>query len=218
MEAAPKKYDLDLSKIGDEELVVLAQECGFSPAAHELLLRYHQPMGRLIVYLGKRTPLTDNDLEDAKQNAVFALVEAIACYNTLELVKPGGCRFRTYGRLVTMRRFWDFVKQNGRLHKRFRCPGQGDGNVAAEPGQCASASVRQNQWSSDPGDAAARDEMLERLNQVLQRLEPHLRQLWDGLVAGEKLHEIAVARGISYYAVKRQRWRLLAKLRTALRH
>jgi hypothetical protein len=39
MPASTKKYDLDLSKIGDEEFVVLAQECGFRQAANELVLR-----------------------------------------------------------------------------------------------------------------------------------------------------------------------------------
>jgi hypothetical protein len=110
MAAITKKYDLELSKIGDEELVVLAQECGFRPATNELLRRHHSHMSRLIAYQAKQTPLAVHDLEDAQQNAVFALVEAIAGYNTLEMVKPSGCRFRTYGRLVTMRRFWNISR------------------------------------------------------------------------------------------------------------
>jgi hypothetical protein len=69
MTAPSKKYDLDLSKIGDEELVVLAQECGFRPAANELLVRYHQPMNRLIASQAWQTPLCEKDIEDAKQNA-----------------------------------------------------------------------------------------------------------------------------------------------------
>jgi RNA polymerase sigma factor (sigma-70 family) len=219
MPAMAQKYDLDLSKIGDEELVVLAQECGFRPAANELLLRYHQPMGRLIAYLGKQAPLTDTDLEDARQTAVFALCEAIAGYNTFEMVKPGGCRFRTYGRLVTTRRFWNFVKQIRRLRKRYRCSAHVDGNGAAQSRQGGSETCAcswRNQRSSDPADAAARQETLGRLNQALARLEPKLRSLGHDLAAGEKLREIASKRGISYDAVKRQRRKLLAQLRTEL--
>jgi RNA polymerase sigma factor (sigma-70 family) len=214
------KYDLDLSKIGDEELVLMAQECGFRPAANELVLRYHQLMGRLIAYKARQTHLTENDVEDAKQNAVFALFEAIAGYNTLEMVKPGGCRFRSYWRLVTMRRFWDFVKQIRRLQKRFHCAGRADGNAAAEPseggrGNCASNLLHQR--VNDPGDAAARREVLGKLSQVLERLEEQERALWQDLVAGKKLRQIACELGICYDAVRRQRRKLLAHLSTAVR-
>src|SRR6516162_1796545 len=91
-----KKYDLDLSKMGDEELVVLAQECEFRPASDELVLRYHEAIGRVISHKARRTPLSASDVEDARQNAFFALCEAVASYRTLEMVKPGGCRFRSY--------------------------------------------------------------------------------------------------------------------------
>jgi RNA polymerase sigma factor (sigma-70 family) len=221
MPAAIRKYDLDLSKIGDEELVLMAQECGFRPAANELVLRYHQLMTRLIACKARQTNLTENDVEDAKQNAVFALFEAIARYNTLEMVRPGGCRFRSYGRLVTMRRFWDFVKQIRRLQKRYHCAARADGNAAAEPieagrGKYASNLLHQR-INDDPGDAAARQELLGKLSQVLERLEEQERALWQELLAGKKLRQIACELGIGYDAVRRQRRKLLAHLSTAVR-
>jgi RNA polymerase sigma factor (sigma-70 family) len=198
----------------------MAQECGFRPAANELVLRYHQLMGRLIAYKARQTYLTENDIEDAKQNAVFALFEAIAGYNTLEMVKPGGCRFRSYGRLVTMRRFWDFVKQIHRLQKRYHCSARADGNAAAEPNEGGRGNYASNllhQRINDPGDAAARQEVLEKLSQVLERLEEQERALWQELLAGKKLRQIACELGICYDAVRRQRRKLLAHLRTAVR-
>ncbi len=220
MPAAISKYDLDLSKIGDEELVLMAQECGFRPAANELVLRYHQLMSRLIAYKARQTHLTENDVEDAKQNAVFALFEAIASYNTLEMVKPGGCRFRSYGRLVTMRRFWDFAKKTRRLQKRYHCSARADGNAAAEPnegGRGNYASYLLHQRINDPGEAAARQEVLGKLSQMLERLEEQERALWQELLAGKKLRQIACELGICYDAVRRRRRKLLAHLRTAVR-
>jgi lipopolysaccharide/colanic/teichoic acid biosynthesis glycosyltransferase len=38
-----RAYDLDLSKMEEEELAVVAWECGYYPAATELALRYHGP-------------------------------------------------------------------------------------------------------------------------------------------------------------------------------
>ncbi len=235
MPATMKKYDLDLSKKEDEQLVVLVQECGFRPAANELVLRYHPLMGRLIAHQAKQTPLTRDDIEDAKQNAVFALFEAIAGYNTREMVKPGGCRFRSYGRLATTRRFWNFVKQIRRRQKRYTWFARVEGGwpelSGAKPRsstQCRgfedsapatlSASYRQPERISDPAVAAARQEAFGRLRQALERLKEKKRALWQALAAGKKLRQIACEQGISYDAVKRQRRTLLAHLRSAVQN
>jgi RNA polymerase sigma factor (sigma-70 family) len=182
-------------------------------------------MGRLIAYQAKQTPLTAHDIEDAQQNAVFALVEAIAGYNTLEMLKPGGCRFRTYGRLVTMRRFWDFVKHLRQRQKRCHCLARMDGPVAGvesemgadcwAPATPSDFYLRQVRFS-DPAEAAARQEMLERLSQVLGRLEEKKRTLWRELAGGKKLRQIACEQGLSYDAVKRQRRKLLVHLSAAV--
>jgi RNA polymerase sigma factor (sigma-70 family) len=214
-----KKYDLDLSKIGDEELVVLAQECGFRPAADELVLRYHPRMSRLIAHLARQTTLTAADVQDAQQNAFFALVEAIAHYNTLQMFKPAGWRFHTFARLVTKRRFWNYSKRIGRVQLRYPCAGQLDGITAAEPradGCQLHASSRLGRRRSDPAVVAARQDTLWCLSQAVERLEPKLRTLWHDLAAGKRLRHIAREQGISYDAVKRQRWKLLARLRTEL--
>jgi RNA polymerase sigma factor (sigma-70 family) len=209
MATTSKKYDLDLSKMEDEQLIVLAQECGYQPAANEVLRRHHPRLGRLIAYQAKRTTLTPHDVEDAQQNAVFALVEAIAGYDTQEMVKPGGCRFRTYGRLVSMRRFWNFVKQIRRRQERHHTFARVDGLVAVSSPLFVCV-------MPGPGDLAARQEMRERLSHVLGRIGEKMRALWQALAAGRKLRQIACQQGISYDAVKRQRRRLLVFLSTAV--
>ena len=94
-----KKYDLDLAQLADEALVILAQECTFQPATDELVLRYYQRMSQLIALLMKHRR-NAADVQDAQQNGVFAILEAIAGYDTQEVAKPRGCSFRTFVRLV----------------------------------------------------------------------------------------------------------------------
>lgn len=54
------------------------------------------------------------------------------------------------------------------------------------------------------------------LHQELDRLGGRARELWDLLVTGMRVREIAAARDLSYDAAKRQRRKLLAHLRACL--
>jgi RNA polymerase sigma factor (sigma-70 family) len=210
-----KKYDLNLSTLASEELVVLAQECGYRPAANELVLRYHAPMGLLIARKARQTPLTETDIQDAQQSAVFALFEAIAGFNTLEMVKAGGCRFRTFAALVTLRRFWDFVKHVRRVQKRYRGSMSANGDAAPEcplESSLGHATNLRTKPVCDPAEAAARHEAVGRLDEALERCPEHMRRLWQEMAAGKTLRQIAQDRGVPYDALKRQRRKLLARL------
>ena len=114
-----KPYDLDLTQMADEALVILVQECTFQPATDELLLRYYQRMKPLIAVLMRQRRLAAK-VPDAQQNGVFAILEAMAVYDTREVAKPRGCSFRTFVRLVVRARCCDFVKQVRRAEKRSR--------------------------------------------------------------------------------------------------
>jgi Sigma-70 region 2 len=86
---APAVFDLDMAKIEDEPLVVLAQAGGYSPAHGELLRRCQAETVRLISRLAARTSLQDADFQDAEQEAVLWSLEAIRKYRK-------GCRFRSF--------------------------------------------------------------------------------------------------------------------------
>jgi RNA polymerase sigma factor (sigma-70 family) len=211
-----KKYDLDLSKMGAEELVVLAQECGFRPAADELLLRFHEPVCRVITRKARYTALTVPDIQDAQQNAVFAIFEAIRGYRTSEMVKRGGCKFGTYAQMVATRRFVDFAKRISRRQKRYclLAHSGGDGSEGDHHKYSAlPASSFLRQRLDDPAEAAARNEALARLRAVLEGSDDEVRALWQDLAAGKSLREIARERAVDYDALKRQ-WR---KLRAGLK-
>jgi FixJ family two-component response regulator len=61
-----------------------------------------------------------------------------------------------------------------------------------------------------------RDELMARLHQELDRLGGRARELWDLLVRGVGLREVAAALDLSYDAAKRQRRKLVAHLRACL--
>ena len=60
------------------------------------------------------------------------------------------------------------------------------------------------------------DELMARLHQELDRLGGLARELWDLLVRGMRLREVAAALDLSYDAAKRQRRKLIAHLRGCL--
>jgi RNA polymerase sigma factor (sigma-70 family) len=211
MHAGAKKYDLDLARMADEALVILAQECAYRPATDELLQRYYEKMNKLIALRVKRRWFTA-DVQDAQQNGVFAILEAIAGYNTLEVAKPRGCSFRTYVSMVVLARLWDYVKHVRRVERPYyRLEGSGDMPVDGM-GRC-SGSRR-----SDPVELLARKEEMARLHGILDRLSDTMRRLWQELATGKKLPQIAREQGVSYDRMKRQRRRLLAQLAAQLRN
>jgi RNA polymerase sigma factor (sigma-70 family) len=211
MLAGARKYDLDLSRMGDEALVILAQECAFRPATDELVRRYYEPMSQLIARKA-RCPWLAADLPDAQQNAVFAMLEAIAGYHTLEAARPRGCRFRTYLGRVVLARFGDFVRKLRRLRRHYCLLHEAGEGLAAGQGRCPGCRT------SDPVEALARREARARLHQALEGLDEALRRLWRELADGKKLPQIAREQGVSYERVKRQRRRLLARLAAQLRN
>ncbi len=113
----PKPYDLDLARMGSEELVVLAKECGYYPAWEQLLVRHEGWKRRLVAWLASGHRLGGAEAEDAEQQAVFAMREAIASYDTGQLGLRGGCSFRTHLRRVLTARFQDFLRARRRYER-----------------------------------------------------------------------------------------------------
>jgi RNA polymerase sigma factor (sigma-70 family) len=204
-----KKYDLDLAQMADEALVILVQECTFQPAADELVLRYYERMNQRIALLIRHRRITV-DVQDAQQNGVFATLEAIAGYHTLEVAKPRGCRFRTYLCMVVTARFGDFVRQVRRVRRHYCRLDEAGERRAAGQGRCPGSRT------SDPVEALARREARASLHHALDGLDEALRRLWRELADGKTLPQIAREQGVSYDRVKRQRRRLLAQLAAQL--
>src|SRR5262245_26677543 len=93
---APAAYDLRLADLDDEQLIVLTQEGDYRPARDELICRCLRRARQFVSHYARRHRLQRADAEDAEQDAVFWVLEAIRRYRTSEFVKAGGCHFRSF--------------------------------------------------------------------------------------------------------------------------
>jgi RNA polymerase sigma factor (sigma-70 family) len=211
------RYDLDITGLGDEQLVVLVQDYGNVPARDELISRCTCLKDRLIQWWAARSGLQEADRMDAHQDAVLWVLEAIREYDTGQQVLPRGCRFRTFLYHVLHSRFIDLLRRQRRLHARLRLSLSTIGSLKSY------TTPRHNGTSAGPENSGGellrgmeRDELMACLHQEVDRLGGLARELWNLLVKGTGLREIATALNLSYDAAKRQRRKLIARLRACL--
>jgi RNA polymerase sigma factor (sigma-70 family) len=168
----------------------------------------------LIARKARHARLGAADVEDARQEAVFWMLQGIASYDTLELVRPQGCRFRTFLFTLVGRRFIDFARRiwrrQGRVDRQARSKAQ-RGTIEMTGRDWA----RLNQ--DNPAAALVCQENRLRLQSALNHLGEAARRLWDGLASGMSLRDIAHEQGLSYAQAKRRRRQLLANLVAQLR-
>jgi RNA polymerase sigma factor (sigma-70 family) len=218
-ESAPRhtSIDLDMARLEDEQLVVLAQECDYVPARDELISRCNGLKDRFIHRRAARSCLQEADRMDAQQDAVLWIVEAIRVYNTRQQFTPQGCRFRTFFYRVLLSRFIDFRRRQSRQRARLRLGGYLFGSLISPPAPSShSSSPGPESWGGDPQREMERDELMARLHQELDRFGGRARELWDLLLRGMRLRETAAALNLSYDAVKRLRRKLISHLRVCL--
>jgi RNA polymerase sigma factor (sigma-70 family) len=197
----------------DEQLVVLVQECGYVPARDELISRCNELKDRLIHRRAARSGLQEADRMDAQQDAVLWVLEAIRDYNTAQQLRPCGCRFRTFLYHVLLSRFNDLLRRQRRRQARLRLGGYTFGSLSSPPApQRAGSPAGPESWGGEPHRGMERDELMAPLHQELDRVGGLARALWDLLVSGMRLREIAAALALSYDAAKRQRRKLIAHL------
>lgn len=201
-------FDLDLAVMEDEALIVLAEECEYGPARDELIVRYDAQIDRLISWMARSYRLTTSDLEDARQNAIFWVVEAITKYDTEQIGKVGGCSFRSFVHRVLMSRFKDFTKHLRRVECRY----DRSSECAVEEFSHEDA----NDEPQDPALVAAEKESINRLQQTLSTLDSESGRLWQLLAEGGSLRQIAASLDVSYDSIKRRRRKLIEHLKTQL--
>jgi RNA polymerase sigma factor (sigma-70 family) len=206
-----------MTRLEDEQLVVLVQECGYVPARDELISRCIGLRDRLIHWRAARSGLQEADRLDAQQDAVLWILEAIREYNTGQQVMPRGCRFRTFLYRVLLARFIDLLRRQRRWQARLRFGGYTFGSLSSPSApQRDDSSEGPESWGGRPQHGVERDELMARLHQELDRLGGLARELWDLLVRRMRLREIAAALDLSYDAGKRLRRKLIAHLRACL--
>lgn len=216
--ASDSAYELNLSKLRDEELVVLAQECRYAPAASEILSRMHELSNRLIARLARQRELQMADKEEAQQDAVFAIHRAIEHYDTLQMGIPHGCPFCVFVRRVVQDRFKDFTKHLWRVNRHQRQPQSALGRGEEEQGfpERGMDCLDENSLNN-PVAQAQEQERQVRIAQALARLKPRERQLAEELMSGSRLRTIADHLDLTLDATKHLWRRVKGRLAELLR-
>jgi RNA polymerase sigma factor (sigma-70 family) len=215
---ASARPEAALTELADEQLVALAAKCGHLPARDELIRRSLPLTEWLIRRHAARSGLQEADRQDAQQDAVLWLVEAIGHYRAEEQAKPGGCQFRSFLYRVLAARFIDFLRRRRRLRSHFpqagaEPAGPAQGGDGRHPGDRAGPP---GGGSADPVRGAEEGELRARLLGELARLGGPAHGLWELLAGGASLREVARVLNLSYDAVKRRRRKLFAQLRASL--
>jgi RNA polymerase sigma factor (sigma-70 family) len=217
---ASARYDLNMTRLEDEPLVVLAAECDYRPARDELIRRVLPVADRLVGRYAARTGLQEADRQDARQDAVLWILEAVGRYRTDRTGKDGrsaGCPFRTFLRRVVSARLVDFLRRCRRLRRHFPLAEAAllDWNEdsyrprhRSDPGTGGSAALPEREVEGG--------EVRAFLHRELGGFSEIDQTLWDLLAAGTPLRQVAQALNRSYHQVKRHRQKLIARLRCSL--
>jgi RNA polymerase sigma factor (sigma-70 family) len=169
-----------------------------------LICRCLRRARQFVSHYARRHQLQQADAEDAEQDAVFWVLEAIRRYRTSEFVKAGGCHFRSFMRRVIASRLVDFSRQR---QLWYHSPQGTAGAACTDPSRCVQEPIP---------PTFLEEEARVGLNQALARLSEADRRLWDLLVAGTPLRQTAATLGLSYDMAKRRRRKLLARLKCSL--
>jgi RNA polymerase sigma factor (TIGR02999 family) len=101
----------DYTATQDVELVVFARKIQDQSAVSELIARHYPRLRQLVAGRARRSHLKREDTEDAQQDVVFALLEAIVDYDLLEASRPGGCSFGTFAGRRALSRFHNWLRR-----------------------------------------------------------------------------------------------------------
>jgi RNA polymerase sigma factor (sigma-70 family) len=185
-----------------------------------LVDRYYVWVFGLIRLWAHGTRLKLEDIEDAVQDAFFALKPAIAHFDPSRATGERSACFRKFFRKLVLDRFHNFVKARSVARRRERALGDRD---LVEGSQCPALVILDGIPTticgvSSPVRAAIWNEALARLEQRLRKLSWSERILWKLLGSGKRRCVIAEELGTSNEALKQRRQRLVTKLRASLRH
>lgn len=207
-------YDLDISTLEDESLVVLAQ-LGYEPGRNELIDRLWPLCQRLVRRHAFGMRLQTPDLQDAQQDAVLWIIDAIGHYRGDESVRPNGCHFRSFLYCVLRRRFIDALRTGRKYHLR------NGAHFNHHPWEFETRDLESLAKLAISGEVTAtgntpfdtqESEWSTQLQEAVNRLNQRMQELWSLLRQGQPLRRIAIRLHCSYDQVKRLRRKLLATL------
>lgn len=197
---------------GDERLVALAAE-GDVAARDEILSRYWAAARRFSSRCATNIGLFSDDVEEAQNESVLWIINAIQTYDQRQQTLERGCSFRTFLYRVLHARLIDFARSVGRRERWFDRTWQTKAWVNED---ATSLSPRIIDHAEDPIECAQAHESSRCLNQAILLLTPCERQLWSMLCQGIAMKVVAEQLGVTYDTVKHRRHRLIKKLRAGV--
>jgi RNA polymerase sigma factor (sigma-70 family) len=217
---APSRYEQDLTRLEDEQLVALAQGGGDLAARDELVGRSLPVVGRLVGRSAARSGLQEADRQDARQAAVLWILEAVERYRTYRTgtdSRPAACPFRGFLHRVVSARLVDFLRHRRHLRRHFPLAEAGllDRNEDSD-GRRHRGQPGAGGGSAGPQGEVEQEEVRRLVDQELAGFGEADRTLWDLTAAGTPLRQVAEALHLSYHQAKRHRQKLIARLQSSL--
>jgi DNA-directed RNA polymerase specialized sigma24 family protein len=190
--------DAALSRLEDEALVLLVQQHGHQhPATQVVLLRHLACVCRRAAWLARRRQVHRNDVLDAQQEAVLAMIDAIHAYVPRRSGIGPSCTFRSFLWRVIGARIANFLRHLSRAAAR------------QKRGAAHQQSVRQGGYSAgDPLVTLQRRELREYVARAVGALDPEAQLLCAQVSRGDSLRALAGEVGSCYQRLKR-RWHAL---------
>lgn len=201
----------DGTPYSDAELVALAQHQGARWAADALIVRHFEYTRKIVARLALAAALQPHDVENAQQDAFFAMRRAILRYDLSNPAYP----FRGFLRKLVRDRFRDFLKRWWRRRRRECLCGDTllgtDGAAAMPPWLAALAG-----WQGEPLLAAQQREALAALDRAVGAFDETERRQWEEWCRDTPADVLARRLGCCPGTIRRQRQKLLATLQEQL--
>lgn len=126
------EYRPVLNVVTFEEQVILAAQFGRAKATNYLLCKWEEPKNRFIGALARQYGLDQQDTADAKQEAVFWLIDVITKYKFDGPVSLRQQRLRAFLKITLKRRLMNFLRGVQRKNRRI-IVGSNQHDPAARP-------------------------------------------------------------------------------------
>jgi RNA polymerase sigma factor (sigma-70 family) len=204
----------------DDQLIACARATDDCRALAELIGRYYLWLSAVIRRRARRAGLCREDAEDAQQDTVHALLDAVRDYDLVQCAARRGCSFRTFLGRRAINRFQNALKRLRWLETHRR--GEKELVAALEKRSRRSAAVSAGPcWLEpepiDPAQTAQRRELAVQVRQVFATLSPEQQQLWEATAAGTSREELGQQLGVTRRTVHRRQEALSALLGARLK-
>lgn len=184
-----------------DERVVLAAQFGRQRAIHYLLKKWEAPKNRLVTALAQQFGLREEDAADARQEAVFWIMDAIRNYKFTGPAQFRERRLKAFLRVVLRRRMLNFVRG---VHRKSRVA-KACCDRKHPVGHAIVSLTLARRRLLDPELLCANQELIETTQQRILVLGDQCGQLFEMLQTGVSMREVSEQLQISCHQLRKLR-------------